>query len=102
MEEPGEYTMLNTINDMKDNPIIQQIMEGMKTSIIQSNGGDENDPSTKFTLSIVYNTPVIRLVQSSAGTTPKELMELVVECANGNDEASRKLIAFMTGGLKDR
>lgn len=84
MEGPGEYTLLNTLNDMKDNPFVQQIMEGMKANILQSEGADENDPDVIFTLSIVFNTPLIRLVQQGGGATPKEVMELAVASANGN------------------
>lgn len=66
-EKPGQYTLLNTMNDMKDNPIVRQIMEGMKGGILQSCGGDETNPEYLFTISIVFNTPLIRLVQQGVG-----------------------------------
>ncbi len=62
-ERPGEYTLLNTMNDMKENPVVQQIMSGMREGILQSCGGDENSSEFLFTISSVYNTPLIRLVQ---------------------------------------
>lgn len=86
-EKPGEYTMLNTLNDMKDNPVVQQIMEGMKGGILQSCGGDANSPEFLFTISIVFNTPLIRLVQQGGGATPLALMQAAVGAAN-NDPAA--------------
>ena len=86
-EKPGEYTMLNTLNDMKDNPVVQQIMEGMKGGILQSCGGDANSSEFLFTISIVFNTPLIRLVQQGGGATPLALMQAAVGAAN-NDPAA--------------
>lgn len=93
-EKPGNYTMMNTFNDMKENPIIQQIMEGMKAPIVAAGGGDESNPETIFTLSIIFNTPLIRLVQQCGGATPRELMELAVGSANGDVSAMEKLGAI--------
>lgn len=95
VEKPGHYTMLNTLNDMKENPVIQQIMAGMRENIMQASGGDDKDPNVVFTLGIVMNTPLIRLVQQGGGATPRELMELAVQCANGDMSAVEKLAAMM-------
>lgn len=95
LEKPGEYTLLNTLNDMKENPVVQQIMEGMKGGILQSCGGDENSPEFLFTISIVFNTPLMRLVQQGGGSTPLELMQAAVACANGDMSAAEKLAAMM-------
>lgn len=59
-EKPGEYTLLNTMNDMKENPVVQQIMEGMRGGILQSCGG----------------------------ATPLGLMQAAVACANGDMSAA--------------
>lgn len=97
-KKPGEYTLLNTLNDMKDNPVVQQIMEGMRGGILQSSGGDESSPEFLFTISIVFNTPLIRLVQQGAGATPLSLMQAAVACANGDMSAVGKLAAMMGAG----
>lgn len=94
-EKPGEYTLLNTMNDMKENPIVQQIMEGMKGGILQSCGGDENSPEFLFTISIVFDTPLVRLVQQGGGATPLALMQAAVGAANNDPEAMAQLAAMM-------
>lgn len=94
-EKPGEYTLLNTMNDMKENPVVQQIMEGMRGEILQTCGGDENSPEFLFTISIVFNTPLIRLVQQGGGATPLGLMQAAVACANGDMSAAEQLAAMM-------
>lgn len=94
-EKPGEYTLLNTFNDMKDNPVVQQIMAGMKGGILQNCGGDESDPEFLFTISIVFNTPLIRLVQQGGGATPMALVEAAVGAANNDPEAMAQLGAMM-------
>lgn len=96
VEKPGGYTMLNTFNDMKENPVIAQIMKGMKAPIIAAAGGNEQDPGVVFTLSIIFNTPLIRLVQQGGGATPRELMELAVASANGSTEAMEQLGVLMS------
>lgn len=95
VEKPGEYTLLNTFNDLRDNPVVQQIMEGMKAGILQGCGGDEANPEFLFTISIVFNTPLIRLVQQGGGATPLAMMEAAVECANGDQAAAVRLAAMM-------
>lgn len=99
-EKPGEYTLLNTLNDMKENPVVQQIMEGMKGGILQSCGGDENSPEFLFTISIVFCTPLIRLVQQGGGSTPLGLMQAAVACANGDMSAVEQLTTMM-GNMQD-
>ena len=94
-EKPGEYTLLNTFNDMKENPVVQQIMEGMKGGILQSSGGDEDSPEFLFTISIVFNTPLIRLVQQGGGATPLALMQAAVGAANNDPQAMAQLGAMM-------
>lgn len=94
-EKPGEYTLLNTMNDMKENPVVQQIMEGMKGGILQSCGGDENSPEFLFTISIVFDTPLVRLVQQGGGATPLALMQAAVGAANNDPEAMAQLAAMM-------
>lgn len=94
-ERPGEYTLMNTLNDMKENPVVQQIMDGMKGGILQSCGGDENSSEFLFTISIVFNTPLIRLVQQGGGTTPLGLMQAAVACANGDMSAAGQLADMM-------
>ena len=95
LEKPGEYTMLNTLNDMKDNPVVQQIMEGIKGGILQSCGGDENSSEFLFTTSIVFNTPLIRLVQQGGGATPLALMQAAVGAANNDPDAIAQLAEMM-------
>lgn len=94
-EKPGEYTLLNTFDDMKENPVVQQIMEGMKGGILQGCGGDENDPEFLFTISIVFSTPLIRLVQQGGGMTPLALVEAAVGAANHDPDAAAQLAAMM-------
>ena len=91
LEKPGEFTLLNTFNDMKENPVVQQIMEGMKGGILQSSGGDENSPEYLFTISIVFNTPLIRLVQQGGGATPLALMQAAVGAANNDPQAMAQI-----------
>lgn len=93
-QKPGEFTLMNTFNDMKDNPAVQQIMNAMKAGMLQ--GKDENDPEMIFLFSIVFNTPLIRQVQQSAGQSPLGLMQMVVACANGQMSAEQ-LAAMMSG-----
>lgn len=95
LEKPGKYTLLNTMNDMKENPVVQQIMEGMKSGILQSCGGDENSSEFLFTINIVFNTPLIRLVQQGGGMTPLAMMQAAVACANGDMSAAGQLAAMM-------
>ena len=95
LEKPGEYTLLNTFHDMEENPVVRQIMEGMKGGILQSYGGDENDPEYLFTINIVFNTPLIRLVQQSGGMTPLALMQAAVGAANHDPAAVDRLAAMM-------
>lgn len=92
-EKAGGFTMMNTLNDMGENPVVKQIMDGMKAGILQ--GRDENDPEMVFTLSIVFNTPLIRLVQQGGGATPLELMQAAVACANGDMSVVEQLSAMM-------
>lgn len=92
-EKAGGFTMMNTFNDMKENAAVRQIMDGMKAGMLQ--GRDENDPEMVFTLSIVFNTPLIRLVQQGGGVTPLELMQAAVACANGDMSAVEQLSAMM-------
>lgn len=96
IENPGEYTLLNTFNDMKDNPVVQQIMQGMRGQILQGCGGDESDPEFIFTISIVFSTPLIRLVQQGGGATPLTLMEAAVGAANNDPEVMKQLAAMMS------
>ena len=95
LEKPGEYTLLNTFNDIKENPVVQQIMDGMKGGILQSCGGDETSPEFLFTINIVFNTPLIRLVQQGGGATPLGVMQAAVACANGDMSAAEQLAAMM-------
>ena len=95
LEKPGEYTLLNTMNDMKENPVVQQIMEGMKGGILKNCGGDENSPEFLFTISIVFSTPLIRLVQQGGGMTPLALMQAAVGAANNDPGAAAQLAAMM-------
>ena len=83
IEKPGEFTLLNTLNDMKDNVVVQQIIEGMKKGILTTCGGDENSSEYIFTSKLVLNTPLIRLVQQGGGVTPLDVMKMAVDAANG-------------------
>ncbi len=83
IEKPGEFTLLNTLNDMKDNVVVQQIIEGMKKGILTTYGGDENSSEYIFTSKLVLNTPLIRLVQQGGGVTPLDVMKMAVDAANG-------------------
>lgn len=93
--KPGQFTLINTFNDMKDNPVVQQIMNGMKAGMLQ--GKDENDSEMVFMFSIVFNTPLQRLVQQSGGMTPLSLVQAAVACANGDMSAVEQLSAMMGG-----
>lgn len=95
LEKPGEYTMLNTFNDMKENPVVQQIIQGMIGGILASYGGDENNPEYIFTTSIILNTPLVRLVQQGGGMTPLALMQMAVGAANGDESAIEQLGAML-------
>lgn len=100
LEKPGEYTLLNTLNDMKENPVVQQIMEGIKGGILQNCGGDESSPEFIFTINIVFGTPLIRLVQQGGGMTPLAMMQAAVACANGDSAAAGQLAEMMGGGKR--
>lgn len=93
--KPGDFTLINTFNDMKDNPVVQQIMNGMKAGMLQ--GKDENDPEMVFLFNIIFNTPLQRFVQQSGGMTPMALVEAAVACANGDMSAAEQLGALMGG-----
>lgn len=94
-EKPGKYTLLNTFDDMRDNPVVQQIMEGMKAGILQNYGGDENNPEYLFMISIISGTPLIRLIQQSGGMTPIAMMQATVGAANNDPDAAAQLAAMM-------
>ena len=68
---------------MKDNVVVQQIIEGMKKGILTTCGGDENSSEYIFTSKLVLNTPLIRLVQQGGGVTPLDVMKMAVDAANG-------------------
>ena len=94
-EKPGEYTLLNTFDDMKENPVVQQIMEGMKGGILQNYGGDESNPEYLFMISIISGTPLIRLIQQSGGMMPIAMMQAAVGAANNDPDAAARLAAMM-------
>lgn len=95
LEKPGQFTLLNTFHDMMDNPIVAQIAGGMKAGILQQYNGDENNEEYIFTVSIIMNTPLVRLVQQGGGMTPIALMEATVGAANGQPEAMAALGEIM-------
>lgn len=95
LEKAGEYTLLNTFNDMIENPVVKQIADGMKAGILQQCGGDETNSEYIFTISIVMNTPLIRLVQQGGGTTPLPLMQAAVGAANGDQAAIKALMEMI-------
>ena len=95
LEKPGSYTLLNTFNDMKENPVVQQIIQGMTGGILQSYDRDESNPEYIFTVSIILNTPLVRLVQQGGGATPLALMKAVVGAANGDEAALAQLAGMM-------
>ena len=82
LEKAGEFTLLNTLNDMKDNVVVQQIISEMTKGILASCGGDENNPEYIFTSRLVLNTPLIRLVQQSGGNTPIDILKVALDAAN--------------------
>ena len=82
LEKAGEFTLLNTLNDMKDNVVVQQIISEMTKGILASCGGDENNPEYIFTSRLVLNTPLIRLVQQSGGNTPMDILKVALDAAN--------------------
>ena len=94
LEKPGSFTLLNTFNDMKENPVVQQIIQGMTAGILAGYGGDETNAEYIFTISIILNTPLIRLVQQGGGQTPLALMQAAVGAANG-DEAAMQMLGDM-------
>lgn len=95
LEKAGSYTLLNTLHDMEENPIVSQIANGMKAGMLQQYGGDESNPEYIFTSSIVMNTPLIRLVQQSGGETPVGLMQAAVGAANGDEAAIASLMKML-------
>lgn len=95
LEKPGAYTLLNTMNDMKENPVVQQIMNGMRDEMLKNCGGDENGSEFVFMINIVFGTPLIRLVQQSGGMTSLAMMQAAVACANGDMSAIGQLEAVM-------
>ena len=48
-----------------------------------------------FTVSIILNTPLVRLVQQGGGATPLALMKAVVGAANGDEAALAQLAGMM-------
>ena len=82
LKKAGEFTLLNTLNDMKDNVVVQQIISEMTKGILASCGGDENNPEYIFTSRLVLNTPLIRLVQQSGGNTPIDILKVALDAAN--------------------
>lgn len=95
LEKPGAYTLLNTMNDMKENPVVQQIMNGMRDEMLKNCGGDENGSEFVFMINIVFGTPLIRLVQQSGGMTSLAMMQAAVACANGDMSAIGQLEEVM-------
>ena len=98
LEQPGSFTLLNTFNDMKENPVVQQIIQGMTAGILAGYGGDETNAEYIFTVSIILNTPLIRLVQQGGGQTPLALMQSAVGAANG-DAAALQMLGEMMAAL---
>ena len=80
---------------MKENPVVQQIIQGMTGGILQSYDRDESNPEYIFTVSIILNTPLVRLVQQGGGATPLALMKAVVGAANGDEAALAQLAGMM-------
>ncbi len=96
LEKTGEFTLLNTFHDMESNPVVAQIAAGAKSGILKQFGGDESNQEYIFTINIVMNTPLVRLVLQSGGSTPLALMEACVGAANGNEEAMTMLGQMMS------
>lgn len=92
LEKPGSFTMMNTLGDMKENPTVQQVIKGMTGGMLAAYGGDEHNPDYLFAVNIVLNTPLRRLVQQGGGTTPVQLMEAVVDAANGDATALASML----------
>ena len=84
--------MMNTLGDMKENPTVQQVIKGMTGGMLAAYGGDEHNPDYLFAVNIVLNTPLRRLVQQGGGTTPVQLMEAVVDAANGDATALASML----------
>lgn len=97
LEKPGSFTLLNTFHDMKENPIVQQIIQGMTGGMLAAYNGDETNPEYLFTVSILMNTPLVRLVQQGGGATPISLMKAAVGAANGDEAVISQLAAMMNG-----
>ena len=83
-QNKGKFTLMNTFNDMKNNFMVRIVMKAMNQMILKMNGGDKNSAEYIFTIQIVFNTPLIRLVQQGGGATPLSMMAGVVEFANGH------------------
>lgn len=92
LEKTGSFTLMNTLNDMKENPAVQQVVKGMTGGMLAAYGGDENHLDYLFAVNIVLNTPLRRLVQQSGGTTPVQLMRAVVDAANGDASALASML----------
>ena len=94
-EKPGAYTLLNTFQELKENPIAAQILDGIKAGMLQAYDNDETDPEFLFTFHVVCNTPLIRLIQQGGGETPLALMQAAVGAANNDEAAIRQLEGMM-------
>ena len=70
----------------------------MTAGILAGYGGDETNAEYIFTVSIILNTPLIRLVQQGGGQTPLALMQAAVGAANG-DAAALQILGEMMAAL---
>lgn len=77
----GEFTIMSTLNDMKDSVAAQQMLAAIRQSIGAPAEGEVSQ-EIQFLLETTANTPLRRLAQQSGGMTPVTVLESIVEAAN--------------------
>lgn len=77
----GEYTLMSTLNDMKDSPTAQYMLAEIKKSIGVPEGQEPNEEQI-FLIEITSNTPLQRLAQQGGSSELIPVYEQVVMAAN--------------------
>lgn len=77
----GEFTMMSTLEDMKDSAAAQQMISGIRQSVGAPAEGEVSQ-EVQFLIEITSTTPLRRLAQQSGGATAVEELEGIVKAAN--------------------
>jgi len=81
VEQKGQYTMLNSLNDLKGCKAVAQYLADLKAEYVEL-FGDENAPDVIFLMELMPNMPIIRYVQQRGGEVSIEEMQALVKAAN--------------------